>query len=194
MTYQERQLLFKRCRSYLDGDDYPISWFQSPTDTKKQNIILWILWALFSTETYQPEWEEEINGYLLDIESLLGRKLEGGYSETAKCMRVTFDPVVTLHRPLVWYAVSFSEFITRCTSIYDLCVHQIIGVVDFYSSLSIRAHGFKHYTTPKWFRCFPPRPQSILSETSADHDLSYWYRPHRSTEKLPILFLHGIGV
>jgi pimeloyl-ACP methyl ester carboxylesterase len=34
----------------------------------------------------------------------------------------------------------------------------------------------------------------VFSKKSADPDLSYWYRPHRSTTKLPILFLHGIGV
>jgi pimeloyl-ACP methyl ester carboxylesterase len=25
-------------------------------------------------------------------------------------------------------------------------------------------------------------------------DLSYWYRPHTSRSKLPVLFLHGIGI
>ena len=63
-----------------------------------------------------------------------------------------------------------------------------------YSSLSIWTRGFKHHTIPKWFHSFPPRPHTILSEKSADPDLSYWYRPHRSRTKLPVLFLHGIGV
>ena len=102
-------MLFKRCRNYLDGDDYPLGWFQPPGEVKRENVILWILWVLFSTETYQPEWEEEIDEYLLDIESILGRKLESGYNDTAKCMRLTFDPVVMLHRPLLWYFVSFRD-------------------------------------------------------------------------------------
>lgn len=108
MTYDERQLLFKRCKSYLNGGEYPIGWFQPSADVKRENVILWILWALFSTESYQPEWEEEINEYLSEVESLLGCKLDGGFNEKAKSMRLTFDPVVMLHRPLVWYFVSFS--------------------------------------------------------------------------------------
>ena len=71
---------------------------------------------------------------------------------------------------------------------------QIVGSVDLWSSFSIRTRGFKHYSTQKWFHSFPPRPQTILSEKSVDSDLPYWYRPHRSTTKSPILFLHGIGV
>lgn len=69
-------------------------------------MILWILWALFSTDTYQPEWEDEINGYIADIEGLLGRTLEEGFNDKIGCMRLTFDPVVSLHRPFLWYLVS----------------------------------------------------------------------------------------
>ncbi|KIM88219.1 hypothetical protein PILCRDRAFT_814122 [Piloderma croceum F 1598] len=173
LTYEERQSLFRRCKNYLAGDHYPTGWFRS-SDIKRENVVLWTLWALFSTETYQSEWDAEINGYLAEIEGLLDRKLENGYADQAKAMRLTLDPVVTLHRPLVWYI--------------------IVGGVDMYSSLSIRIRGFKHYTIPKWFHSFPPRPHTILSEKSADPDLSYWYRPHRSTTKLPVVFLHGIGV
>jgi len=72
--------------------------------------------------------------------------------------------------------------------------HQIVGTVDTCSSLAMMYMGFKHYTTPKWFRVFPPRPLTFLSRPSADPYLPYWYRPHRSTTKLPILFIHGIGV
>jgi hypothetical protein len=116
LTYDERQLLFKRCRSYLNVGEYPIGWFRPSVDVKRENVILWILWALFSTESYQPEWEEEINEYLSQVESILGRKLDGGFSEKAKSMRLTFDPVVMLHRPLVWYFVSFSPYATHIIS------------------------------------------------------------------------------
>jgi hypothetical protein len=110
-------------------------------------------------------------------------------------MRLTFDPVVSLHRPLAWYLVSSCLF-NSWHQLIDafLASVQIVGSIDFYSSMSMRARGFIHYTTPGWFRCFPPRPLAILSKQSADPDLSYWYRPHRSTTKLPILYLHGIGV
>jgi hypothetical protein len=109
LTYEERQSLFYRCKSYLVGDHYPIGWFRS-SDIKREDVVLWILWALFSTETYQSVWDAEINGYLSEIEGLLYRKLENGYTDQVKAMRLTFDPVVTLHRPLVWYIVSIRRF------------------------------------------------------------------------------------
>lgn len=194
INYSERQALFNRCKSYLVGHDYPTGWFLDP-DFKREDAVHWMLWALFSSETAQPEWEEEIVEYVEEIEKILGRKLDHGTAEAglaSKSMRLTFDPVVMLHRPFVWYLVRITS---RSPSSHgSLRSYQIVGGVDMCSSLSILAHGFKHYATPKWFQAFPPRPLTIFSQQSAHPDLSYWYRPHRSTTKLPILFLHGIGV
>lgn len=87
------------------GDQYPSGWFLGP-DIKRDNVIIWTLWALFSADTYEPEWKDEIEGYLAEIEGLLGRKLEDGHNDKAPSMRLTFDPVIALHRPVVWYLVS----------------------------------------------------------------------------------------
>ena len=58
--------------------------------------------------------------------------------------------------------------------------------------------GFKHYSPRKWkwSQSFPPRPILFLLSRSAPEGVvvPYWYRPHRSTTKLPLVFLHGIGV
>ena len=64
-------------------------------------------------------------------------------------MRLTFDPVVSLHRPLLWYIVSM---MTSFLTFHHLltCSPSVSGV-DFYSSLSIRTRGFQHYTTRAWF-------------------------------------------
>ena len=43
----------------------------------------------------------------------------------------------------------------------------------------------------------PPRPlPALFSRKSKDTEtnIPYWYRPHRSCTKLPILFIHGIGI
>ncbi|KAK5696754.1 hypothetical protein LTR97_008058 [Elasticomyces elasticus] len=48
-----------------------------------------------------------------------------------------------------------------------------------------------------YFRSFPYRPLTTLcTEYSVAKDLSYWYRPHKCTSKdrMPLLFLHGIGI
>ena len=42
---------------------------------KRDNI--WTLWALFASDTMQPEWEE-IDGYVREVENILGRRLEAG--------------------------------------------------------------------------------------------------------------------
>lgn len=52
------------------------------------------------------EWEEELEGYVKIVERLMGRELEDGLNEEIKCIKVTLDPVVSLHRPLLWYTVS----------------------------------------------------------------------------------------
>jgi hypothetical protein len=74
-TYEERQLIFNRCKSYLDGNEYPTGWFPN-INIKRENVILWILWVLFFTETYQPEWEDEINGYIRSFGQGLGRRVQ----------------------------------------------------------------------------------------------------------------------
>lgn len=68
----------------------------------------WLLWALFgcNLDGLREEWVDEIEGYLKRLEAYMGRKFEDGWSATAKCMRLTLDPVIMLHRPLLWYTVS----------------------------------------------------------------------------------------
>lgn len=70
-------------------------------------MIDWLLWALFSANTNDglEEWEEELDSYVKTIETMIGRKLESGRNPKVKSMRLTFDPVEMLHRPLIWYMV-----------------------------------------------------------------------------------------
>jgi pimeloyl-ACP methyl ester carboxylesterase len=74
---------------------------------------------------------------------------------------------------------------------------QIVCIVDAFTSIQLYSHGFTHYNTRKWFHTFPPRPLlALFSRPSTDTvtNIPYWYRPHRSRTKLPILFFHGIGI
>ncbi|KAF8441551.1 hypothetical protein L210DRAFT_2079737 [Boletus edulis BED1] len=87
-------------------------------------------------------------------------------------MRLTLNPVPILHRPLLWYL--------------------IIGVIDFVTCLSLHSLGFRHYGDKRLL--LPPRPLTLFSLSSSIEGVSYWYLPHRSLKKSPILFLHGIGV
>jgi hypothetical protein len=113
-----------------------ITWFRSP-DVKRDNVVLWILWALFSMERSRPGciWEDEIK-YISDIEGILGHKLESGYNHRVKSMGFTFDPVVTLHRPLVWYFVSPTKFFTLLAWLD--ASHQIVGGIKVASTFTRR--------------------------------------------------------
>lgn len=58
----------------------------------------------------------------------------------------------------------------------------------------MRYHSFNFYRTSH-LHTFPPRPIGFLgARHSPAKRLTYWYRPHTSDARLPILFIHGIGV
>lgn len=63
--------------------------------------------------------------------------------------------------------------------------------------LTAHRTGLRHHRIPlrHFFTVFPFRPHTLLTpHTSPSHRMSYWYRPHTSTTRLPVLFIHGIGV
>lgn len=155
-----------------------------------------------------------------------GKALDPGHSTDIKSVKVTLDPVVTTHRPLIWYTVRafICKFVWNLENfgvgIYLLSPRrvfwdffkvprklqfapsvmtmadwlQIVGLLDMATSLGFYSAGFQHYAPRKIFAAFPPRPITAFSRKSPVKELSYWYRPHKSTTKLPIVFIHGIGV
>ncbi|KAJ3912833.1 hypothetical protein F5877DRAFT_53419 [Lentinula edodes] len=175
LTRAQRHALFLRCSKRIAGSRYPLGWFTSP-NIKRQNVVEWILWALFSAtpETAQESWEEEMEEYVTKVEELLGMKLEPGRIDATSALRLTLDPVKMVHRPLVWYLV--------------------VALVDLITSLKLSFMGFTHYSNPS--RIFPPRLFHIFStpSPSATTHFSYWYRPHKSPTRDPIIFIHGIGI
>jgi len=72
-----------------------------------------------------------------------------------------------------------------------------VGVVDFLAYLKLQWLGFRFHrlSFTSFFMLFPFRPVSLTTHyRSSAKRLSYWYRPHTSTTRLPILFIHGIGI
>lgn len=67
-------------------------------------------------------------------------------------------------------------------------------MVDNLTALALIYLGFKHYAPSRWFQAFPPRPFSLFSKSAATNHFPYWYRPHKSPSKKPIIFIHGIGI
>jgi hypothetical protein len=61
----------------------------------------------------------------------------------------------------------------------------------------LQYHSFNFHRTSllRFPTIFPFRPLSLLSPyRSPAKTLTYWHRPHASKTRLPILFIHGIGI
>lgn len=74
---------------------------------------------------------------------------------------------------------------------------QIVMLVDTLTAAYLRYNGFLLHRTHfrSTLAIFPPRLASLCTrQISSAPDLSYWYRPHTSKTRLPILFIHGIGI
>ncbi|KAK0214160.1 hypothetical protein IW262DRAFT_1279152 [Armillaria fumosa] len=179
LTEEERKKLFTLC--FRTVFELP-QWFlcSDVHSIKRENVVDWLLWAFFShdgKETDEIEqWRSEIDGFIsaLEVKVLAGKKFGEGRNKSMNCMRLTFDSVVVLHRPLIWYI--------------------IVCFVDTYTAGKLASLGFRHYAPMKWFQAFPPRPFTIFSRASSGRHVPYWYRPHRSTIKNPVIFIHGIGI
>lgn len=54
---------------------------------------------------------------------------------------------------------------------------------------------FHRSSLSRFFNIFPIRPLTLFTayQSPAQH-LTYWHRQHTSTKRLPVLFIHGIGV
>ncbi|KAI5455856.1 hypothetical protein BGZ63DRAFT_397475 [Mariannaea sp. PMI_226] len=173
---EDRRKLFWRChRNIPDPDRYLQKWFRNApaAETKRENVKDFFRWAFLNTGNADPAHDEELEEYAVEMERLLGRKLEPGYGD-AQCLRLTLEKVEMLHRSLTWY----------------LCVF----IVDTIASAYMHYHSFAFYRK-SFFAIFPLRPLTFFfTYRSPAKTLTYCYRPHMSTTRLPILFVHGIGI
>ncbi|WKT54124.1 hypothetical protein QSH57_004708 [Fusarium oxysporum f. sp. vasinfectum] len=175
----DRRKLFLRCHQNIpDPAQYLRKWFRNApvSEIKRDNVKDFFRWAFLNTGDHDSTYDEELEEYTQEIEKLLGKKLEPGRGN-AKCLRLTLEKVEMLHRSLTWY----------------LCVF----VVDTIASISLRYHSFNFHRTSfsQFFTSFPLRLFTLFATcTSHANSLTYWHRPHTSKTRLPILFIHGIGV
>jgi pimeloyl-ACP methyl ester carboxylesterase len=70
-------------------------------------------------------------------------------------------------------------------------------MVDTITHIRMLWLGFDfHCTRATSIKIFPPRPAVLVTspKQSPAQQLSYWLLPHTSKTRLPVLFIHGIGV
>lgn len=72
-----------------------------------------------------------------------------------------------------------------------------VAFVDFLTCVKLYRHGFHLHRTAlsRFFYLFPLRPFTLWANgQSPAKDLSYWVRPHTAKDKIPVVFIHGIGI
>jgi len=179
LSKAERQRFFEKTQATIsDGEAFFSLWFSGAPmrDIRRENIKDFFAWSFLNAGAYGPEDGEELEGYTNATEELLGRKLEPGRGKAVP-IRTTLDPVEMQHRPLLWY--------------------MIVGLVDDFTALKFFLSGFHYYrlSASYFLSRFPWRPWTLLSRrTSPGRHFSYWIKPHTSRTRLPVVFIHGIGV
>ncbi|KAF2679750.1 hypothetical protein K458DRAFT_346364 [Lentithecium fluviatile CBS 122367] len=190
---QERKELFWKCWECIPNPEYYLSkWFLGARsyEIRQDNVREFFRWALLNRgdghveeKTLSDEQlamkldeEAELDEYVDGTQTLMGRPIEPGRGP-ATSLRLTVDKINMLHRPAFWYLLVF--------------------IVDTFTSVRLRLKGFLLYRTHmrSTLSIFPPRVAPFLTrQLSSAPDLPYWYRPHTSKTRLPVLFLHGIGI
>ncbi|KAI0473489.1 hypothetical protein GGR56DRAFT_534264 [Xylariaceae sp. FL0804] len=182
LSRAERGALLRRCLDNVpDVGRYLRGWFlgADARQIRRDNVRDFVLWGFFDRwpGDESAEDEAELEGYLAEFERRLGRPLEPGRGD-AEGLRLTLDRVETRYRSVVWYL--------------------IIGLVDLFTHCLMEWHGFRHHAQPRpnnGLALIPPRMQSLFAgKRPVSPGLGYWYRPHTATDRLPVVFLHGIGI
>ena len=130
-TRAKRHDLFQKCQSTVsDPLQYWSLWFRgSPfEEIGRENVKDWICWGFLNKDSWTADDEEELEGYVAESESMLGRKFEPG-RKTAIAMRPTLDPVKILHRPLLFYVVSLQWSSCPTMLLYIFCTNADVSQV-----------------------------------------------------------------
>lgn len=176
----ERRALLIQCLDNVpDAARYLRMWFlgADDADIRQDNVREFLSWAFLDRH---PGHEtatdlEELDEYLMEIERRIGYQLKPGRGK-AKSLRLTIDDVEVRYRSVVWYL--------------------LIGIVDLATHFQLSQRGFQYHAQPEPHArsVIPLRIQSLFTERRSTSQLSYWYRPHTATDKLPLVFFHGIGI
>ena len=73
---------------------------------------------------------------------------------------------------------------------------KLMMLADTVTHIWMKTIGYQYFKTASTsLRVFPPRPAAIAETAcSSAKSISYWIRPHTSRTRLPIVYIHGIGI
>lgn len=131
------------------------------------------------------EWAQEIDWMINTIEKDFNIKFPMGYNQDIQCIRPSFDPVQSLHRPLALYLANYVM----------TCMFNRVLLEWFWQfkqgGTDLPGVMWGHFLSP----FHQPPSKSDESNTKFNH-LVYWYlvsSSHQTTHEVPIVFVHGIG-
>lgn len=177
-TKQQRKELFDKVRSEIhDPEKFLSGWFRGAKieDIGREDLREFLAWAFWEGRNVAHD-EAELEELVVKVEKMTRRSFPPG-SGKAKSLRLTLDPIEMECRSLLWYG--------------------IIMLVDTITHMRLLLNGFGYYSTWRTtFGIFPPRPLAAVTSTASSpvEKVSYWLRPHTSKTRLPVIYLHGIGV
>ncbi|KAF9130375.1 hypothetical protein BGW39_003124 [Mortierella sp. 14UC] len=188
---EERRELFERCMETVERGAGARKWVETWFDTgrtdrpartediARSNMMQWLAWAFWASSIEEvfgsPSDMMELNRMVDYIEATKDIKFAIGFNPNVECIRLAFDPVIASHRPLVYYALVW------IANTFAGLVFTVLGFTRFEGTVD---------TT------HPPKKNRIHQQVvDPSTDLNYWYyAPINPDNKVPLVFLHGIGV
>ena len=176
-SQKQRKALFARVRRDVhDPDKFMSGWFRGAKleDIGREDFRLLLNYAFWEGRAGSAD-EKELEYYMNKVEMMMSKPFHPGYG-TAKSLRLTLDPIHMECRTLFWYT--------------------LIGLVDTITHWRMRTNGYQYFkTNATSLQVLPVRPATWIEPAKSPVDsLSYWIRPHTSKTRLPILYIHGIGI
>ncbi|KAM3416410.1 hypothetical protein BST61_g8007 [Cercospora zeina] len=182
-TRQERQDLFNKCqREIHDPISFLSGWFRGARveDIGRQELRKFVDWSFWEGRAEVASEEDgdnaEIEEYMNKMEIMMPQPFQKGPGK-ARSLRLTLDPIEIEPRSLLWYS--------------------LIMLVDTITQLLLYLKGYSYYRRTFWkaLAVFPPRPAAFFTrKTSVAPKLSYFLREHTSKTRLPVVYIHGIGI
>lgn len=191
-TRIERENLFRKCqREIRDPEGFLRGWFRGAKaeDVGREEVKRFLNWSFWDGRArVKGEKEEdgdadadadaaEIEQYIDKMSVMMPQPFLPGPGK-AKSLRLTLDPVEIEARSLLWYT--------------------LIMLADTLSQVLLQAKGFAYHRRSLWKTAaavFPPRPAAFFTRsTSVASSISYFLREHHSHTRLPVLYIHGIGI
>ena len=182
-TQEERRALFAKVRSEIhDPEKFLSGWFRGakPEDIGREELRSFLNWAFWDGRAKlgqdgEDEDEDEMGEYFHKIEKMMRTPFAEGKGK-ARALRLTLDPIEMECRTLAWYGLMmFADTVTHVTMLRN---------------------GFEYFKTRQSsLQIFPPRPLAAGAlQKSPANNLSFWLKRHTSRTRLPVVYVHGIGV